>query len=72
MNPSLHSYVTVNFEQLKIISKIAKIFIYQHRENGHGLNLWRVSKNALVAANLYPRDIQTVDIQQIKFSKDSK
>mgnify|MGYP005988476839 CR=1 FL=1 len=55
MNPSLHSYVIVNFEQLKIISKNAKLSIYQHGENGHELNLWRVSKNALVAPNLYPQ-----------------
>ena len=46
MNPSLHFYVTVNFEQLKIISKNAK----QYRENGHD-GLWTVSKNALVVSN---------------------
>ena len=45
MNPSLRSYIPVDFEQLTIISKNAKIFVY--RENGDDLNLWRVSEKIL-------------------------
>ena len=38
-DPTVHSYGTVNFGQLKIIWKNAKIFVYHYGGNGLDLNL---------------------------------